>query len=299
MAAEFTIPLQDKTVTEHQEVTLNCSLSKPNKEIEWKKDSTLLTNDDDNYKITSDGCEHTLTIKDATIDLNETEFTAVCGEKSTSANLFVEELPAGFKSPLSPQTCIEEETITLTCETDKNVPVKWFKNGTEITEGLRYKITRDGNVCSLTIKEAKLSDKHNYKCVITKSGNSCSAPLIVKGNFYLFLLNFTLFSYLNFLFVEKPTEITVPLRDQISFEEDSVTFTCELNKPNKKVSWFKDDTELNISSDEYTISNDEFSYSLTVQKCCLNDGGTYTMTCEEAETSANLMVQGNLYYLFI
>ena len=48
-----------------------------------------------------------------------------------------------------------------------------------------------------------------------------------------------------------PMEVVFPLSDKEVVEETSATFSCELNKPNKPVKWFKDDVELEIDNKHY------------------------------------------------
>ena len=87
--------------------------------------------------------------------------------------------------------------------------------------------------------------------------------------------------------------VVVPLVDQKTTETHTVTLECELSKPNKPVTWYKDGAELTLSDAHYTITCDDCKYSLTIQDCTLDDGAQYSLRCGDADTSANLTVGGN------
>ena len=95
------------------------------------------------------------------------------------------ELPVVFGVPLEPIEVTEEETVEFVCETSKaNVPVKWLRNGTELTSGLRYKINGKDAKCVLSIPKAQLNDNDaEFTCMIPSSGETTSASLTVKGTF--------------------------------------------------------------------------------------------------------------------
>ena len=88
----------------------------------------------------------------------------------------------------------------------------------------------------------------------------------------------------------------MPLSDQEVVEKHVATFQCELSKPNCKVTWFRDGTEINIADTHYTISNEDYTYSLVIQDCNMDDTAEYTIRCDEASTTATLKVAGMLAY---
>lgn len=74
------------------------------------------------------------------------------------------EAPLAIKTPLKDISCVEKEKVAFTCELNKpNVPVKWFKNGKEITDLNKegYELVTDG--CKYTLKVSAVI----YNTVIT------------------------------------------------------------------------------------------------------------------------------------
>jgi titin len=80
----------------------------------------------------------------------------------------------------------EKETAIFTCGLNKeNAPVKWFKNGTEITpDDKKYKFITNGNKYSLEILDSQLSDISDYS--IGLRGKKSTANLYVEGMFKKF-----------------------------------------------------------------------------------------------------------------
>ena len=85
----FIVPLKDITVTEHEEVTMQCSISKPDRELTWFKDGEEIAPIDARIKIMVDGCDHKIVLHDAQLD-DDAEYTVKIGDQSTTGRLHVE-----------------------------------------------------------------------------------------------------------------------------------------------------------------------------------------------------------------
>lgn len=46
----------------------------------------------------------------------------------------------------------------------------------------------------------------------------------------------------------------------------------------------------------FTISNDEYNYTLVIKDCALNDGASYKMVVDQVSTQATLTVNGKSGY---
>lgn len=68
--------------------------------------------------------------------------------------------------------------------------------------------------------------------------------------------------------------------------------TCEVNKPNVKARWFKDNVELK-PSDILTLTVDGTTHSLTIPKADLEDEAEYTIKLENKSSTALLLVEGS------
>jgi hypothetical protein len=84
----FTIPLKDVKCTEHEEVTLECEISRPDRPLTWQKDGMDLPINA-RFEVMVDGCSHKLVINDAQLD-DTAEFTVRIGDQESTAKLEVE-----------------------------------------------------------------------------------------------------------------------------------------------------------------------------------------------------------------
>ncbi len=99
------------------------------------------------------------------------------------------------------------------------------------------------------------------------------------------------FSSLIFL-TEASVEVTLPLKDIDAMENDTVTFTCELSKPNRTDGkWLYNEEEITISG-HFQIQTEGNQQILVVADITLGDKGRYTYSIENVSTSATLHVGG-------
>ena len=84
--------------------------------------------------------------------------------------------------PLTEQTCMETDTVTLKCEASRpNQPSVWHRNEQSLTPDETHEISVDGNVHRLTIANASAHDVAQYTCAI--GAVSTSGQLHVQGRF--------------------------------------------------------------------------------------------------------------------
>lgn len=68
------------------------------------------------------------------------------------------------------------------------------------------------------------------------------------------------------------------------------TFTCELSKPNRKVTWLKENKPIPIGK-KYDIENVGCEYQLVVHDATVEDVGKFAMTCRNLKTQGSLTVE--------
>ena len=90
------------------------------------------------------------------------------------------ERPLTVNKALKDQAVVEKEPVTFTCEMSKsNQPVQWLRDGKPIRHGVKYKISSDGPVYSLTIPKPSVEDSAEYT---VKTGDvSSTGKLTVTG----------------------------------------------------------------------------------------------------------------------
>lgn len=95
--------------------------------------------------------------------------------------------------------------------------------------------------------------------------------------------------------LELPAKIVEPLKDQTTIEKQTITFTCKLSKPNKKVTWYKDGEELTPANERYSFEIENCSYTMTLKDTVLDDEAKYSMKIGDEETTCVLRVDGKIY----
>ena len=93
--------------------------------------------------------------------------------------------------------------------------------------------------------------------------------------------------------VDIPVAVKIPLKNMSVSEDDSVTLSCKLTKPDKPVKWYKDGKILKDGV-ECNISSDGCEYTLKLPKAKTSDAGHYTMKCDKIETSAKVIIKGEI-----
>ncbi len=120
--------------------------------------------------------------------------------------------------------------------------------------------------------------------------------IILFFNFVHMLLSFNSFQHCPLLcyhLVEAPVAVNIPLKNISASEDDTVTLSCKLTKPDKPVKWYKDGKML-MDGVDCKISSDGCEYTLKLPKAKTSDAGTYTIKCDKIDTSAKIIIKGEI-----
>jgi len=75
-------------------------------------------------------------------------------------------------------------------------------------------------------------------------------------------------------------------------EKETGVFTCELNKENAPVKWFRDGTELHQEDKKYKFISNGTKYSLEILDAKLSDICDYSISLRGKKSTANFYVEG-------
>uniref|UniRef100_A0A7N4PFA3 non-specific serine/threonine protein kinase n=1 Tax=Sarcophilus harrisii TaxID=9305 RepID=A0A7N4PFA3_SARHA len=263
LPTRFLKGLRSMEAAEGSTATLHCELSKESP-VEWRKGQEKLPASD-RYSSRQDGvvCElviHSLDLDDAG------DYTCVCGEEKTTANLNVKAVPAQFTKGLKIMKATEGSMVTLHCELSKEAPVEWRKGPEKLQGSDRYSLKQDGVVCELVIHRLALEDAGDYTCVC--GDEKTKATLTVKA---------------------LPAKFTKGLQKTEAFEGSMITLHCELSKA-ALVEWRKGPEKVQ-ASDRYIPRQDGTVCELVIHSLNLDDVGDYTCVCGDEKTKATLTVK--------
>lgn len=196
--------LKNQEVEEETIVRLRCELSKAGVPVQWKKGEELIKSGQ-KYQITHQDATMELIIKKAMPE-DSGVYSCICGDQNTKANIKVFgkmgisqafiviwvngylliysfgclATPVTFRQNLMNQEAPEGGIIVLHCELSKpGVPVQWWKDDEELSNGSKYKMKQDGLVAELHIRNVLPMDVGEYSCVI--GDQKITAEVNVRG----------------------------------------------------------------------------------------------------------------------
>jgi len=119
--------LQDQSVLEKSEALFEVVLNKPNVAVEWLYNGEAISRafpEPGGYVVQSIDCKYTLTLPRVSVKDQGVFSVQTPGKLKSQALLTVDEQVAGFVSELSDRAVKEEETVTFSCQVNKeNVKV--------------------------------------------------------------------------------------------------------------------------------------------------------------------------------
>ncbi|KAL7874925.1 hypothetical protein SRHO_G00058950 [Serrasalmus rhombeus] len=262
----FRRELQNQECDEGSSVTLQCELSKPGVPVKWRKGTQVLQSGG-KYVIRQTGSSVELRITDLKPD-DAGEYTCLCGDQKTTANMKIKALPVVFKRELQNQECIEGGSLTLQCELSKpGVPVEWRKGTQLLQSEEKYLIKQTDSIVELKITDLQSADAGVYVCDC--GDNKTMASIKINA--------------LPAVFIQE-------LKNQKVVEGKSVTWCCELSKPNIPIQWRKGEVEL-CPCDKYEFKQDGHHVQLVIHNLEPEDSGEYTCDSGDQQSTASLEVQ--------
>ncbi|KAM4728162.1 obscurin [Anableps anableps] len=262
----FKKKLENLTVEEESEVKLEVVLNKPSDEVKWMKNSVVLQ-PAGNIEIRVEGTKQALLFKRVTYS-DRGIYSCETLDDKTQAKLTVEMKKIQVIKALTETKAHETETVTLEVELSQaDVEGTWTRDGAKLKTGTNCRITTLGKKHTLMLSNLKREDAGTIS--FQAEGVRSSSKLIVT---------------------EPPAMISKPIMDISVPEKEKATFECEVSRNNAEVKWFKNDVELKPAKN-ITIHSLGRKRTLVINKCIIEDGGTYICRTTDDNTSAKLTVQ--------
>lgn len=238
---------------EGESCTLECSLNSADRlktePVQWFRDLTPISNDNDDYRIKANGVNHSLTIYCAHL-YDDAIFMAKCGDKEINAKVFVKEDPATFIVELKDTNFkLGQEKSILECQvSSETAEVQWKYNGKVISSDNHFEIISAEKSRSLVVTNATEADDGEYSCHMTKGKAKTSCKVVA---------------------MDSPFE-TDPC-DTVVFIGDEINFDCRVKESNAQVAW---SVNGQTSDDRFvTPKASGFDRKLTVKNAKMTDTG--------------------------
>lgn len=98
-------------------------------------------------------------------------------------------------------------------------------------------------------------------------------------------------------YIAVPVDYVTPLQDVDVKEGETAVLTCEINKTDVTAVWSKEGEDITPDDQKYTISVDNYTHSLTIADCDIEDDAEYTITINEHTSVGNVFVEGKSCFI--
>ncbi|XP_061072565.1 obscurin-like [Conger conger] len=168
--------LENRTVQEDEEVTLEVEIRKPSLEVTWKKDHVALQ-PGGNMEVHVEGTKHSLSFKKIS-STDQGHYSCETMDDKTRAKITVENLEHVFSRGLRDTRAEEKGVAVLECETRRpSLRTTWLKGVAVLKPGGKYHMRQQERVLSLTINHLEKSDGDVYTCDVGTARSSAALTI--------------------------------------------------------------------------------------------------------------------------
>ncbi|XP_029460824.1 obscurin-like protein 1 [Rhinatrema bivittatum] len=264
-----------------EDLRLQVRLSVASAEVKWFKDGEKIV-DSGHTHLEEQGSLRALLLLGAESG-DSGEYLCVTSDESCGFYVTVEEPPVTIVDKEDVQNTsavLEGEEVTLTVRvSEPTAPVRWLRNGQQLSLGARFQVSSEGPARALTIRQAEITDSGNYTCRTTGDELHFSVQL-----------PWSLFHSQPLVSAPRCVEFLSELHNVTVLEGECATFKCVLSPEDALISWQLNGSALTPDA-KYIMSRNGLCHSLSIQQCRIGDGATVTASAEGAVTKARLRVQ--------
>uniref|UniRef100_A0A673G4J3 Obscurin-like protein 1 n=1 Tax=Sinocyclocheilus rhinocerous TaxID=307959 RepID=A0A673G4J3_9TELE len=235
-------------------IVLQCEVSDSTAQVQWYKDGDqLLVESGETFRALvvktaepSHSGEHACETDDVTVQF-------AVNLPGDSSVIYANDLHRNI---------VEQDNLLLCCQVSRSdATAQWYKDGVELKPSDNVLIEAENTIRRLIVLSAQLSDSGTYTC---RAGDSCV----------------TIF----FCFTEPPVMIVYPKEDVHldRYVPEEIVLSCELSRPNGKVTWFKDGQKLQ-ESENIKLKSEGPYRRLKILRSGVEDSGEYV--CDTADDS--------------
>ncbi|KAK9969100.1 hypothetical protein ABG768_027305 [Culter alburnus] len=244
-------------------IILQCEISDPTAQVSWLKDGVELQQDS-GLDIQSEGTMKTMIIHSAELK-HSGVYSCEAVDDRIAFKVDVAAPPVTFayipEDDLH-RNIVEQDNLLLCCQVSRSDAIaQWYKDGVELKSSDNVLIEAENTLRRLIILSAQLSDSGTYTC---RAGDNA---LIFKVN------------------VREPPVMIVYPKEDVHLDRyvpEEIVLSCELSRPNGKVTWFKDGQKLQ-ESENIKLKTEGPYRRLKILRSGVEDSGEYV--CDTADDS--------------
>ncbi|RXN31409.1 obscurin 1 isoform X6 [Labeo rohita] len=244
-------------------IILQCEISDPTAQVSWLKDGVELQQDS-GLDIQSESTMRKMIIQSAEVK-HSGVYSCEAVDDRIAFKVDVAAPPVTFayisEDDLH-RNIVEQDNLLLCCQVSRSdAIVQWYKDGVELKPSDNVLIEAENTLRRLIVLSAQLSDSGTYTC---RAGDSA---LIFKVN------------------VREPPVMIVYPKEDVHLDRyvpEEIVLSCELSRPNGKVTWFKDGQKLR-ESENIKLKTEGPYRRLKILRSGIEDSGEYV--CDTADDS--------------
>ncbi|XP_052462730.1 obscurin-like protein 1 isoform X2 [Carassius gibelio] len=249
---------------------LQCEISDPDAQVWWYKDGNAVLLQDGIVTMYEEAMR-TLSVQSAELCHSGT-YSCQTNNDTISFHVEIKAPPVTFgyipEDDLH-KNIVEQDNLLLCCQVSRSDAIaQWYKDGVELKPCDNILIEAENTIRRLIIPSAQLSDSGTYTC---RAGNSAlTFQVYVRA--------------ILFCFTEPPVMIVYPKEDVHldRYVPEEIVLSCELSRPNGKVTWFKDGQKLQ-ESENIKLKTEGPYRRLKILRSGVEDSGEYV--CDAADDS--------------
>lgn len=208
------------------------------------------------YRIEQKGLQHRLILQAVKHQDNGALVGFICPGVQDSAALSIQESPVHILSPQDKVslTFTTSERVVLTCELSRmDFPATWYKDGQKVEESESLVVKMDGRKHRLILPEAQVRDSGEFEC--RTEGIS---------------------AFFNVTVQDPPVHIVDPQEHVFvhAITSESVMLTCEVDREDAAVHWYKDGQEVEESA-VIVLEKEGLRHRLVLRAAQPSDGGEF------------------------
>ncbi|XP_016150067.1 obscurin-like protein 1 isoform X8 [Sinocyclocheilus grahami] len=242
---------------------LQCEVSDPDAQVWWYKDGNELLPQDGMVTVYEEAVR-TLSVQSAELCHSGT-YSCQTNNDAISFHVEIKAPPVTFayipEDDLH-RNIVEQDNLLLCCQVSRSdATAQWYKDGVELKPSDNVLIEAENTIRRLIVLSAQLSDSGTYTC---RAGDSA---LIFKVN------------------VREPPVMIVYPKEDVHLDRyvpEEIVLSCELSRPNGKVTWFKDGQKLQ-ESENIKLKSEGPYRRLKILRSGVEDSGEYV--CDTADDS--------------
>ncbi|XDV30096.1 hypothetical protein PO909_033087 [Leuciscus waleckii] len=242
---------------------LHCKVSDPTVPVRWFHNNSQLQ-PETGLDIQSEGDARTLVVNPA-VPSHSGLYRCETSDDSVQFTVDIKAPPVTFayipEDDLH-RNIVEQDNLLLCCQVSRSdATAQWYKDGVELKSSDNVLIEAENTLRKMIILSAQLSDSGTYTC---RAGDSA---LIFKVN------------------VREPPVMIVYPKEDVHLDRyvpEEIVLSCELSRPNGKVTWFKDGQKLQ-ESENIKLKTEGPYRRLKILRSGVEDSGEYV--CDTADDS--------------